>query len=95
MLLRCRNKSECNEGTVLTINLCKADVRVKHPSLNFTCVLPELDVFDSHCDQFVHQHGITLHHKYLLFMTPAGKTDTSMQQECRINMYRNEIIINK
>lgn len=39
----------------------------------FTCVLPEPDVLDSHSDQFVHQHGITLHHKYLLLMTPAEK----------------------
>lgn len=34
-------------------------------------MLPELDVFDSHSDQLVHQHGITLDHKDLLLVAPA------------------------
>lgn len=38
-------------------------------------MLPELDVFDSHCDQLVHEDRITLHHKQLVFVSPGKNRD--------------------
>lgn len=36
-------------------------------------MLPELDVFHADSEQFVHPERVTLHHKDLVFMTPAGQ----------------------
>lgn len=36
-------------------------------------MLPELDVFYPHSHQFVHPEGVALHHKDLVFVTPAGQ----------------------
>ena len=36
---------------------------------NNTCLLPESDVLDPNCYQFVNMVWITLYHKYLIFMS--------------------------
>lgn len=36
-------------------------------------MLPELDVFHADSEQFVHPEWVTLHHKDLVFVTPAGQ----------------------
>lgn len=54
--------------------------KVKHRRCSFTCKLPELDVFDSHSDQFVRDHGITLHHEDLVLVTPERRRTVSNRQ---------------
>ena len=36
-------------------------------------MLPELDVFHANSHQLVHPEWVTLHHKDLVFVTPAGQ----------------------
>lgn len=52
-------------------------------------MLPELDVFHAHGHQFVHPERIALHHKDLVFMTPADTHELSADQLKHVKRHAN------
>lgn len=55
--------------------------------MNLTCVQPELDVFHSHREQFVHAERVSFHHKDFIFMSSMVNREVDVIRERFISLY--------